>query len=144
MRLLAAAIVALGALAACGEREPSSAAPRVELKVRVSDGEGQTARATLECRGRRARVTGFLRRARSRPCGFARREARFLASRPDPDRVCTEVFGGPDTARVTGRIGKRRVDRRFSRSDGCAIADWDRASRLFAGAPGSRLRRDPA
>jgi Subtilisin inhibitor-like len=43
---------------------------------------------------------------------------------PD-DRICTELFGGPQTARVTGTWQGDEVDVQLSREDGCAIAQWD-------------------
>ncbi|WP_432034491.1 SSI family serine proteinase inhibitor [Streptomyces antibioticus] len=42
------------------------------------------------------------------------------------DGVCTMRYGGPATARVTGRWAGRPVDAVFDRSDGCAIERWDR------------------
>jgi hypothetical protein len=45
---------------------------------------------------------------------------------PLPDDVaCTEQFGGPQTARVTGRWDGEPVDLELSRADGCRIAQWD-------------------
>jgi uncharacterized protein YceK len=45
---------------------------------------------------------------------------------PLPDDVaCTEQFGGPQTARVTGRWDGEPVDLELSRTDGCRIAQWD-------------------
>ena len=41
------------------------------------------------------------------------------------DRICTEVFGGPQTARVTGTWQGEEVDVLLSREDGCAIDQWD-------------------
>lgn len=42
-----------------------------------------------------------------------------------PGRACTEIYGGPETLRVVGRIGDSRVDSRFSRINGCEISRWD-------------------
>jgi hypothetical protein len=53
-----------------------------------------------------------------------------------PDAVCTEIFGGPQTAVVTGRLRGRRVRARFDRHDGCEIARWDRVRFLFPVATG--------
>jgi hypothetical protein len=47
-----------------------------------------------------------------------------FAPLPD-DAVCTEQFGGPQTARVTGRWGGAAVDLELSRADGCLLAQWD-------------------
>ncbi|WP_236241959.1 SSI family serine proteinase inhibitor [Streptomyces sp. CC228A] len=41
------------------------------------------------------------------------------------DRVCTQQYGGPATARVEGTWHGRPVDARFSRADGCEIARWE-------------------
>ncbi|MFF8843574.1 SSI family serine proteinase inhibitor [Streptomyces sp. NPDC015127] len=44
---------------------------------------------------------------------------------PVPEgQMCTQQFGGPATARVTGTWQGRRVDATFDRSDGCEISRW--------------------
>ncbi|MFF0779119.1 SSI family serine proteinase inhibitor [Streptomyces sp. NPDC003720] len=43
-----------------------------------------------------------------------------------PDSVCTLVYGGPATARVTGTWAGRPVDAAYDRGNGCEIARWDR------------------
>jgi hypothetical protein len=47
------------------------------------------------------------------------------------DVACTEQFGGPQTARVTGRWDGEPVDVELSRSDGCRIAQWDGLGHLL-------------
>ena len=44
---------------------------------------------------------------------------------PPTDLICTEQYGGPETARITGRWEGEEVDVALSRVDGCAIARWD-------------------
>ena len=45
---------------------------------------------------------------------------------PLPDDVmCTEQYGGPQTAHITGRWRAEAVDLQLSRIDGCRIAQWD-------------------
>lgn len=41
------------------------------------------------------------------------------------DVMCTQVYGGPETAHVVGRWGGQPVDLRLSRTDGCGIDRWD-------------------
>lgn len=41
------------------------------------------------------------------------------------DAACTQIWGGPQTAHVTGTLDGQAVDATFSRSDGCQIARWD-------------------
>jgi hypothetical protein len=47
------------------------------------------------------------------------------------DAVCLEIYGGPQTALVTGRLRGRRVRARFNRHDGCEIGRWNRVRFLF-------------
>ena len=41
------------------------------------------------------------------------------------DQMCAQVFGGPQTAKVTGLWRGEPVDLALSRSDGCRISQWD-------------------
>jgi hypothetical protein len=42
--------------------------------------------------------------------------------------VCTQVYGGPQVARVIGSVDGKRVWAKFSRRNGCQIDRWDRLS----------------
>ena len=122
--LAAAALVP--ALAAAGGDDS------VSLTVTFSREPGSRQVAHLRCTASSARADGFLRAVGARrACATARRIAAFLASRPDPNRACSQIFGGPERALVTGTIGGRRVRRAFSRTDGCKVADWRRAMPLL-------------
>ena len=65
-----------------------------------------------------------------------------LTGQPDPfaelpaDTMCTQLFGGPQTAHVTGRWAGEPVDLQLSRTDGCRIAQWDRLGPLLPGPTG--------
>lgn len=41
---------------------------------------------------------------------------------------CTDIYGGPQVALVTGTVEGKRVWARFQRRDGCEIARWMRLS----------------
>lgn len=43
-----------------------------------------------------------------------------------PDTACTQIYGGPADALVTGVLGGRRVWVRFNRENGCEISRWQR------------------
>lgn len=47
------------------------------------------------------------------------------------DVVCATVYGGPETARVTGTVRGRPVDLELSRTDACRTAQWDRLGPLL-------------
>jgi hypothetical protein len=40
--------------------------------------------------------------------------------------ICTEIYGGPQVARVAGLLEGRRVFARFTRVNGCQIARWNK------------------
>ncbi|MER5885922.1 SSI family serine proteinase inhibitor [Streptomyces sp. NPDC001941] len=48
-----------------------------------------------------------------------------------PQQLCTQQYGGPATARVTGTWQGRSVDARFSRTDGCEIGRWNNLAPLL-------------
>jgi hypothetical protein len=49
------------------------------------------------------------------------------------DATCTQEYGGPQAARVTGRWAGEPVDLQLSRTDGCRISQWDRLGPLLPG-----------
>ena len=53
-----------------------------------------------------------------------------------PDAMCTEIYGGPQTATVTGTLRGEAVHAQFSRTDGCQIARWDKHAALLVEAGG--------
>ena len=138
---VATLVVALAvALAGCGDDDGSAAQPTltepggaIELTIVYDDGAGTRTTGALTCRGSDQRAEGALRGRASaaRLCAHARGIAGLLTTRPDRRRACAQIYGGPETAHVTGTIGRERVDRRFTRTNGCAIADFTRAAGLL-------------
>ena len=65
-----------------------------------------------------------------------------LRSQPDPfaelpaDVMCTQLFGGPQTAVIAGDWAGQPVRLELSRTDGCRIAQWDRLAALLPGPTG--------
>ena len=51
--------------------------------------------------------------------------AEVVASTRDTMRACTELYGGPETAHLTGTLNGEPVDVTVTRNDGCGIADYD-------------------
>lgn len=124
---------ALLLIAVVGLAAPAGAqAGAVNLSIRYDDGAGNVRRATLTCDAEGPRATGFLRyRNAAKLCARAYALERFLGRPPDNTRACTELYGGPDRAVIRGNVRGTAVARRFGRSDGCEIADWDRVQRLL-------------
>ncbi len=53
---------------------------------------------------------------------------------PRKGQVCTQQYGGPQEARVTGVVDGREVEANFSLRDGCEIAAWN-AAKAILGSP---------
>lgn len=98
----------------------------LHLTVQYDRGDGAVHVARLVC-GDRPSATGYLRAiGTQKACAKARRRASLLLHPPDESqRACDQIYGGPEKAVVTGRIGSDLVRRRFSRTDGCRTAEWD-------------------
>lgn len=64
-------------------------------------------------------------------CGAAAGVSAADLAEPEGDVACTQVFGGPETATIKGTLRGEPVDARFSRSDGCEIARWDKVKALL-------------
>lgn len=87
---------------------------------------------TLRCERGRTAGTGIFvvdpselcRRVRSDPAVFD--DVGMRAG-----RVCTQIYGGPQRARVMGTIDAGPLDVAVSRADGCGIEDWRRLEWLL-------------
>ncbi|MFI6943939.1 SSI family serine proteinase inhibitor [Streptomyces sp. NPDC050418] len=53
------------------------------------------------------------------------------------DALCTQQYGGPETARITGTWHGRQVSAEFDRSDGCEIGRWQQLVPVLPEAAGS-------
>jgi hypothetical protein len=134
-RALAGLAAAAALLAGCGESGAAKAPARpaagsLALAVRYDDGAGRVRSGRLTCAAGEQRAAGALAGGASaaRLCRRARAIAPLL-TKPPPKRVaCTQIYGGPQTLRVTGTIDGRAVKRRFARTNGCEIADFDRVA----------------
>jgi len=110
----------LAGLAGCGNDEraaapaPSSSATSLVITV-DADGDGPKAPTQSRCAGD--------------ACPAVSAEA-FKPVRPR--QVCTDIFGGPQTATIEGTLRGRRVSARFSRQNGCEVTRWELAKPLLA------------
>ena len=87
---------------------------------------------TLRC----APAAGTLPK-RTTACARLAKMTRPFAPTPK-DMVCTELYGGPAEALVTGRLRGQSVSARFGRKDGCQIGRWNRVAFLFPGVGASQ------
>ncbi|WP_255769958.1 SSI family serine proteinase inhibitor [Pseudarthrobacter sulfonivorans] len=72
-------------------------------------------------------------------CAALKNNAALLTPAPKPkDRACTEQYGGPQTATVTGIVDDTPVDTSFALTNGCEISAWKAAEDVL-GATGGAL-----
>jgi hypothetical protein len=103
---------------------------RIEVRPRA---EAEPLTATLRC-GTPPEATGFIGDA-EKACRTVRASKQVLIHGPPDNVMCTEIYGGPQRARITGTLEGQRVDLEVTREDGCAIALWDELEPLLGAPP---------
>jgi hypothetical protein len=87
--------------------------------------------ATLSCDGA-AHATGFLQHAAGPACALvARGVVQQVAANQRSRRVCSQIYGGPQSAHITGTVGAERVNLTVNRTDACGTADWQTLAPLL-------------
>jgi hypothetical protein len=130
LALVSCAAPSGGAPAGDGTTAPGTGGGEDRVVVEVDRGDGSPVeRWTLVCgdavEGDHSDAQAACDRLRELPDAFA----------PIPtDAVCSQQYGGPQTAHVTGRWAGEPVDLRLSRTDGCRMAQWDSLVPLVPGA----------
>lgn len=132
------AILLVTALAACGDGsdgpgttdEPPSGDHFgvVDLDITVDHPDRDAIVYRLTCDGTTAAITGeevavdavAACTALTIPEAVTR-----LVEGPDPGAICTEIYGGPDTADIVGTLDGQAVETTIDRANGCSISDWD-------------------
>ncbi|MET4146643.1 serine protease inhibitor [Arthrobacter sp. UYCo732] len=110
---------------------------RVDLTIRLREEP-----AAGEYVFRLVAENGGVRAASTLPAPAAALEAveRFgediFFPKPGPPKLCTQQYGGPQVAVVTGTFHGRPVKAVFRRTDGCEIARWNSVTALLGGTPG--------
>jgi hypothetical protein len=130
--LAGALLITLLAAAGCGQgsgTDPggsvtptSSSGTEVpaDLTIVVDDGKGTKTTWHLTCS-----PAGGDHPDPAKACAALARRGRIALAAVPADQLCTQVYGGPQTARIMGTWQGEPVDVRLSRTDGCQIARWD-------------------
>lgn len=126
--LIAVLVAAVG----CGAgQSASTAAPETDLRISFWDQGRETGapkRWTLRCDP----ASGTLPR-RATACSRLDRLTKPFAPIPK-DMACTDIYGGPQQAVITGTHEGRRIWVALSARNGCEIARWNRLKFLVGGA----------
>jgi hypothetical protein len=106
---------------------PSGApAGRTDLTIGYEDGSGKKSRWQLSCDPASGDHP-------DPPAACAALAAHAEQALPPvrKDVACTEIYGGPDKATISGTWRGRQVSSRFSRVNGCEISRWDQLKGLL-------------
>lgn len=118
-------------------RPPSSRPPgpgggSAELAIVVKASNSEPAiHYTLTCKGG-APTDESQHTSAAKACQALKKNPAVLIPQPrNKDVVCTQQYGGPQTATVRGVVDGVPVDISFSRRDGCEIRQWNAAASIL-------------
>jgi hypothetical protein len=123
---------------------PSSPAPsgpgagNAELSISVKPSEAEPAlNYTLVCQNG-APAAESKHPAAEAACAALKNNAGLLSpSTKGTAQACTEQYGGPQQATVTGIVDETPVDVTFARTNGCEISAWNAAQEILGVAGGA-------
>ena len=133
-RIGASALAAALLLPACGTGAGDDGAeaapppsPVIELRVEFfPKGPGAAGESvTLTCD-----PAGGTHPRPEEACAALDAHADALAPVP-PEAACTQIYGGDETATVTGVVRGQAADASFNRTNGCEIARWEALAPLL-------------
>lgn len=113
-----------------GADEPLGAGPYPvgTLEVTITHPDADPVSYTISCLGDTATITPAVDGLNEQTACTALNDdavRTLLFDGPPSDRVCTEIYGGPDEASITGTLDEQPVDVVITRNNGCGIDDWD-------------------
>lgn len=119
--------VALLCAACAGGPSPGGSKLRADISVVIQDPQGSPVSYVIRCDAGEASVRGGAPIDAKDACRALARPAvqNRLVRGPSPEQVCTQVYGGPQTAMLSGTLDRRSVSTVVTRDDGCGIGDWD-------------------
>jgi len=136
-KLVTLAVVLTATLAACGGSGSGSSDASTKLTITTRTGGESVlvpSEATLACDGT-ARATGFLAKAAGPACAAVRNGVVAKVQHAQASgELCSQIYGGPQTAHLTGTANGKQVNLRVDRTDGCGVENWNLLEPLL-GAP---------
>lgn len=104
----------------------SSGSTNLQITVWPKGRAGSSATYTLKC----PQGTGTLPDARA-VCSKLKQVSTKTFEPVPAGTACTEIYGGPQTAQVSGRLAGKTIRAEFGRTNGCEIARWGLLAFLF-------------
>jgi hypothetical protein len=102
-----------------------------DLTIVSDDGNGKTETWQLTCD-----PAGGTHPDAAAACAALEAKGKTALPPVPKDMMCTQLYGGPQTAKVTGTWKGEAVDASFSRKNGCEISRWTALTGLLPKAAG--------
>lgn len=115
-------------LAACGADSSGGPYPIADLTITIEHPDAATVEYQISCQRDDADVIGNDAISGAEACARLAEpmvQTRLITPPLPGDLVCTEIYGGPDTARIVGTLDDVSVNTTIDRTNGCGISDWD-------------------
>lgn len=117
---------------------PPSSAPSTEattlLTVEIRQSEtAEPVEYVLECSGGASGPNTTLPNADEACATVQSLGADFFNALPNPNVACTQQYGGPQTASISGTVNGTQVRARFTLTDGCEISRWNAVRGILGG-----------
>lgn len=108
------------------EATPDEGTFNIELRVKVTPQPGaEPHEYILQCDGTTPSDASNVPKPEE-ACALVEKSAQALFfTQADPTLQCTQQYGGPQTATVSGSVDGRPVQVEFARTDGCEISRWN-------------------
>ncbi len=121
------ATAALLGAACAGTASPGSSQVRADISVVIQNPQGSPVSYVIRCDSGEAILRGDAQIDARAACSALARPGvqNRLVRGPSPEQVCTQVYGGPQTALLSGSLEGQSVNTVVTRDDGCGIGDWD-------------------
>lgn len=124
-------LLVIALLAGCGSNSSGSNGSSDGTKLMYTVWpQGKTGKSTtyvLDC----AHISGAVPEARAACSKLKQVSAKVFAPVP-AGTACAEIYGGPQTARVSGSLAGKAITADFNRTNGCEIARWGQLAFLFS------------
>jgi hypothetical protein len=107
-----------------------------DLTIVSDNGNGKTETWTLTCD-----PAGGTHPTAEAACAALTAKGKMAMPAVAKDKICTQIYGGPQTAKITGTWQGEAVNASFSRKNGCEISRWQSLKGLLptvAGAAGAQ------
>ena len=113
-------------------------AGNAELAIMVKPSETETAaNYTLVCQNGAPAAESKHPTAEAACTALKNNAALLSPSTKGTAQACTEQYGGPQQATVTGIVDETPVDATFARRNGCEISAWDAAQDILGASGGA-------